>query len=188
MVVTRMTATSHGTGVGAAAGERGFGLIEALVGLLLLSAGLLGIGSAFAQGARALSGSNFDIIAREKAVEAVESVFSSRDTKTISWAEIRNAQGETGADGGVFLDDPQPLRLPGDDGLVNTVDDDAELEALVRPGPNGEIIRQPLDKFTRQIEIRTIDTALRQIRVIVRYQVGQQERVYELVTYISSYS
>lgn len=188
MVVTGMSNTSTALSRAGSHDEGGFGLIEALVGLLLLSAGLLGIGSAFAQGARALSGSNFDIIAREKAVEAVESVFSSRDTKTISWAEIRNAQGETGTDGGVFLDDPQPLRLAGEDGLVNTLDDEEELESLVRPGPNGEVISQPLDKFTRQIEIRTIDHALRQIRVIVRYHVGQQERKYELVTYISSYS
>lgn len=164
--------------------ERGFGLIEAFVALTMLSVGMLGIAGAFAQGMRSLSGSNLDIVAREKAVEAVESVFSSRDTKTIAWAEIRNVNGETGSDGGVFLDEARPLYLAGDDGLVNTADDSSVIETLMRLGQT----RQTLDKFTRQIEIRTIDQALRRIRVIVRYQVGQEEREYELVTYISSYS
>jgi hypothetical protein len=164
--------------------ESGFGLIEALVALSMLAMGMLGIASAFGQGMRSLSGSNVDIVAREKAVEAIESVFSSRDTKTITWAQIRNVSGETGSDGGVFLDAARPIYLPGADGLVNTADDSTVVETLVRLGT----ARQTLDKFTRQIEIRTIDSTLRQIRVIVRYQVGQEERVYELVTYISSYS
>jgi hypothetical protein len=177
MVVTTMTRSE----------ESGFGLIEALVGLMLLSVGLLGIGSAFGQGMRSLSGSGYDIIAREKAVEAVESVFSARDTKTILWAKIRNEQGETGHDDGVFVDGEQPLRLSGDDGLINTRDDSGELEAIVRETATGSV-RQPLDKFTRQIEITTVTTSLRQVKVTVRYMVGQEERKYVVTTYISSYS
>lgn len=164
--------------------ERGFGLVEALVGMLLLTVGMLGIGGAFAQGMKSLSGSNLDIIAREKAVEAIESVFSSRDTKTITWAEIRNVNGETGSDDGVFLDDEKALYLPGDDGLVNTADDSGDIETLVRMGDTEQV----LDQFTRQIEIRTVDDSLRRIKVTIRYQVGQERREYELVTYISSYS
>jgi hypothetical protein len=177
MVVTTMTVSS----------ERGFGLIESLIGLMLLSVGLLGIGSAFAQGMRSLSGSNYDIIAREKAVEAVESVFSARDTKTMLWADIRNEQGETGTDDGVFMDGEHPLHLAGADGLINTRDDLGEIEAIVRETEAG-IVNQPLDKFTRQIEITTISTSLRQVKVTVRYKVGQEERKYVVTTYISSYS
>jgi type II secretory pathway component PulJ len=167
--------------------QRGFGLIEALIGLMLLSVGLLGIGGAFAQGMRALSGSNYDIVAREKAVEAVESVFSSRDTQTITWAEIRNEQGETGTDNGVFMDGPHPLRLPGADGLVNTRDDDSELESVEQQTESGTI-RKPLNGFTRQIEITTVSQQLRQIKVTVRYAIGEEERKYVVTTYISSYS
>lgn len=171
----------------------GFGLVDALVGMTLLSVGLLGICAAFAQGANSIAGSNYDILAREKAVEAIESVFSSRDTRTIPWAAIRNVNGETGSDGGVFLDGPQPLRLPGKDGLVNTQDDSNEIESIVRPGPDGQLgtdddVRQPLADFRREIEIRTLNPTLRRIRVTIRYQVGAQERVYEVVTYISAYA
>lgn len=173
--------------------ERGFGLVEALVGFTLLTVGLLGIGAAFAQGMRALGGSNYEIIAREKAVEAVESVFSARDTKTITWAQIRNVNGETGNDGGVFLDGPKPLKLPGLDGLVNTVDDAAGLETLYAPGPDGQLgtpddLKNPLSHHTREIKITTVNVTLRQIVVTVKYQIGQEERKYVLTTYISSYS
>ena len=101
----------------------GFGLVETIVGLSILAFGLLGVAAAFSQGMRSLAGSNYDILAREKAVEAIETVYSARDTKTITWAEIRNVQGETGHDGGVFLDGHHPLTIAGDDGLVNTEDD-----------------------------------------------------------------
>ena len=173
--------------------ERGFGLVEALVGFTILTVGLLGIGAAFAQGMRALGGSNYEIIAREKAVEAVESVFSARDTKTITWAQIRNVNGETGNDGGVFLDGPKPLKLPGLDGLVNTVDDAAGLETLYAPGPDGMLgtpddLQNPLSHHTREIKITTVNVTLRQIVVTVKYQIGQEERKYVLTTYISSYS
>ena len=88
------------------------GCVETIVGLSILAFGLLGIAAAFSQGMRSLGGSNYDILAREKAVEAIETVYSARDTKTITWAEIRNVQGETGHDGGVFLDGPHPLTSP----------------------------------------------------------------------------
>jgi hypothetical protein len=173
--------------------EEGFGLVEALVGLTMLSFGLLGIAAAFAQGMKSLSGSNFDILAREKAVEAIETVYSSRDTKTITWAEIRNKQGETGHDGGVFLDGEHPLTLAGDDGLVNTEDDSDEIESIVQPGQDkllgtGDDIVRPLQGFTREIEIRELSPTLRLLRVTVRYKVGTEAREYEIVTYISSYA
>ena len=48
-------------------------------------------------GAAQLSGSHLDVLAREKAAEAIESVFTSRDTRTVQWAQIRNVAGEDGA-------------------------------------------------------------------------------------------
>lgn len=173
--------------------ERGFGLVEALVGFTILAVGLLGIGAAFSQGMKTLGGSNYEIIAREKAVEAIESVFSARDTKTITWAKLRNVTGETGSDNGVFLDGPKPLKLPGLDGLVNTVDDSAGLETLYSPGPDGLLgtpddQSNPLSHHTREIKITTVNPTLRQITVTVKYQIGQQERSYVLTTYISSYA
>jgi hypothetical protein len=47
---------------------------------------------------------------------------------------------------------------------------------------------QPLDNFAREIEICDLNNDLREIRVTIRYNVGQQRRQYRLRTYISSFS
>lgn len=179
---------------GARAGdERGFSLVESLVAVGLLAFGMLAIAAGFTQGLALMAGANLDILAREKAAEAIESVFTARDTRTITWAQIRNISGETGSDGGIFLDGPQPLAVAGADGLVNTADDGA-VESLMLPGRDGLLgtgddVPQPLTNFTREVEIRaTAKSTLRQLRVVIRYQVGREWREYSIATYISSYA
>ena len=60
----------------------------------------------------------------QKAAQAIEAVFGARDSHKVTWAQIRNVNGASGSDGGIFLDGPQPLPQAGPDGLVNTGDDD----------------------------------------------------------------
>jgi lactate dehydrogenase-like 2-hydroxyacid dehydrogenase len=62
--------------------------------------------------------------------------------------------------------------LPGPDNILGTADD----------------VVIPLTSFTRQIIITNIAANLRQILVIVNYQVGSLTRQRQLVTYISSFS
>ena len=172
--------------------ERGFSLVEAVVALGVLAVGLLMLAQVFTLGLGLLTSAGPDLIAREKATEAVESVFTARDTRTITWAQIRNRQGQSGADNGVFLDGERNLRMPGADGLVNTVDD-GPIESLVQPGPDGQLgtgddLTLPLTQFTREIEIRDVNANLRRIRVIIRYQAGKFRREYKLETFISSFA
>ena len=56
----------------------------------ILTVGLLGLAQAFYLGMQHMSTSSANLIAREKAREAVESVHTARDTRTITWAQIRN--------------------------------------------------------------------------------------------------
>jgi type II secretory pathway pseudopilin PulG len=173
--------------------ESGFSLVESLVSVGILSFGMLAIAAAFLQGAVQLSGAHLDVLAREKAAEAIESVFTSRDTRTIQWTQIRNVQGGSGNDGGVFIDGPQPLNLPGADGLVNTADDADELETLVTPGPDGLLgtaddVERALAEFTREVVIRDVSLTLRQLTVTIRYRVGELAREYTITTLISSYA
>ena len=87
------------------AARRGFSLIETVIAMGILATGLLSLAGVFVLGLRNLAGSSANLIAREKAREAVESVHTARDTRVITWAQIRNV-----AHGGVFLDGAQPLR------------------------------------------------------------------------------
>ncbi len=173
--------------------EAGFSLVESLVSLGILSFGLLAMAAAFLQGAVQLSGSHLDVLAREKAAEAIESVFTSRDTRTIQWAQIRNVDGEDGTANGIFRDGPLPLSRPGPDGLINTADDLTQLETLVTPGPDGLLgtaddVTRPLSDFTREIVIRDVSLTLRSLTVVIRYRIGRLWREYSISTLISSYA
>jgi prepilin-type N-terminal cleavage/methylation domain-containing protein len=177
--------------------EAGFTLAETLIAMVILTVGLMGLLQVFVLGMAHMASSSAEVLAREKAREAVESVHTARDTRVITWAQIRNVAG--GGGGGIFLDGPQPLRgIPGNegDGLVNTADDAGlPMQAVMTPGPDGNLgtaddIQTPLTNFTREIEIRDVagQPALRQVRVIVRYQVGGVSRTYTLTTFVSSFS
>lgn len=173
--------------------ESGFTLVEALIALGIMTVGLLSLAQVMARGMNMITSSPIDLIAKEKAVSGVESVFAARDTRVLTWAQIRNVTGGNG--GGIFLDGAQPIKVAGLDGLINTTDDGA-LEGLTSPGPDGQLgttddVFIPLPMMTREIEIRElspVNTQLRQIRVIVRYQIGPVVRDYILSTFISSFS
>jgi type II secretory pathway component PulJ len=179
----------------------GFTLVEALVALSILTVGLLGLAQAFYVGMRHMSTSSANLIAREKAREAVESVHTARDTRTITWAQIKNV-----SNGGVFLDGAQDLRTAGTDGLVNTADDATTctdrltnptcLETQRDPGPNrilgdADDVVMPLAGFSREIqilELNPVNPDLRQVVVTITFQVGPQRGTYTLRTYISAFS
>lgn len=185
----------------AARGTSGFTLIEAVIALAILSVGLLGLAQGFYIGMRAMATSSANLIAREKAREAVESVHTARDTRTITWAQIKNV-----SNGGVFLDGAQNLLAAGADGLVNTTDDATTcvdrltnptcMETQHDPGPNGLLgdtddILTPLVGFTRQIqilELNPVNPDLREVRVTITYTVGPQRGTYTLRTFISAFS
>jgi hypothetical protein len=171
-------------------------LIEMVIASGILASGLLSLAGIFVLGLNHLKSSSPSLIAREKAREAVESVHTARDTRVITWAQIKNI----GA-GGVFVEGNQPMNKPGTDGLVNTADDATEgLEEQISAGVDGILgtaddVHTPLRDFTRKVEITdlldaqgNVNPDLRQIRVTVRYKVADNWRTYTLTTYISSYS
>jgi prepilin-type N-terminal cleavage/methylation domain-containing protein len=191
--------------------DAGFSLLEVMIAMAVLAAGLLSLAGVFVLGLKHLSSSTAALVAREKAREAVESVHTARDTRVIGWCQIYNeGAARNGAcaaqPAGVFLSGMQPLRNPGPDGLVNTADDDG-VEEAVSPGPDNVLgtsddVRTPLQNYWREIEISEIVTNgtananLRRLRVrirfgnLVRSSSGElePERLYELTTFISSIS
>jgi prepilin-type N-terminal cleavage/methylation domain-containing protein len=171
--------------------ESGFTLLEVLVAMILLSVGALALASGVALSARRLTGSQDQFTASQRAAEAIENVTKARDTRVLTWAQIRNVVG-AGSDNGVFLDGPQSVRDPGPDGLVNTADDGA-VSAVITPGPDGLLgtgddEQRPLFGFTREIEIRDVSPNLRQLRVIVRYRTPQGITQFIVSTFLSAYA
>lgn len=180
---------------GSSSQEAGFSLIEVMVAIVILSAGLLSLVGVFALGAQRVALSTPMLVAREKAREAVESVHAARDNGELAWNTVRNV-----AQGGVFLNGEQDLRAPGNDGLVNTADDGA-IETMRKPGQDGQLGTQddevmPLTNFKREIRITPlnydsgvgVNPNLRQVQVIVKYKVEDSWRTYTVTTYISSYA
>ena len=167
--------------------EGGFSLIETIFALGIMAYGLLALASVFSYGLVNLRTGNSLLVAKEKAAEAIESVFMSRDTRVIGWSQVRNE-----AYGGIFLDGPQPMKVSGADGIVNT-DDDGAIEQVVLPGaddligtPDDEVIQ--LTNYTREITIIDIGVNLRESRVTIRYPYGGAYGEYTLTTYISSFA
>jgi prepilin-type N-terminal cleavage/methylation domain-containing protein len=176
----------------AASSEQGSTLIEVVLAMAVLTVGALGAAGVFTSGMQKATSSPGDLIATQKAAEAIESVFAARDTHKLTWAQIRNVHGESGSDGGVFDDGRKQLRLAGRDGLLNTVDD-GEIEEMRFPGPD-RIMRTQDDTFSelgtfwREITIKRVNDNLRTITVTISYQSGAQHRTFELMTYISNHS
>ena len=79
--------------------QRGFSLIETIMALGVLTVGLMGAASVITMGMSRVSSSPSDLIATQKAAEAIESVFSARDSHVLVWAQIRNVNGSSGTDG-----------------------------------------------------------------------------------------
>lgn len=170
----------------------GFTLIEVCVAMLLVATSALSLAGLIAFSARMTLGSQDQLIASQRAAEAVESVFKSRDTRLLTWTQIRNIAGQSGADGGIFQDGARDIRDPGADGLINTADD-GDVTTTVTPGPDGLLgtaddVHTPLSGFSREIEIRDLEQNLRQLRVIVRYRTFLGQREYVLTTYVSAFA
>ena len=169
--------------------ESGVSLVETMVAMLVLTVGAIGMASVFLYGMASATSSPNELIATQKAAEAVESVFAARDTRTITWAQIQNV-----AQGGIFVAGPQPMKIAGADGVLNT-SDDGVVETVVLPGPDQNMggaddITVPLTGFTRQITIASVGgaTDLRSITVTIVYQAGTVQRTYALTTYISAFA
>jgi type II secretory pathway pseudopilin PulG len=173
-------ASQHGS-------QAGFSLVETLVAIGVLTVGTLGVAGVFTVGVQKTISSPIELLATQKASAAVESVFSARDSHMLTWAQLRNV-----SNGGIFLNGPQPLKVEGPDGVVNTADDGA-IETVILPGRDQVIgtaddVTQTLDGYTREIRIVDLSADLRSVTVIIGYRVGGAMRSYTLTAYISSFA
>jgi len=169
--------------------QSGFSLLETVMAIAVLSIGVLSLAAVLGAGLAFMNTSQMDFIAQQKAAEAVESIFTARDSGALTWPQIANV-----ADGGIFSAAPSQLLDPGLDGILGTADDAQPVDCIVSPGPDGILgtaddTCAPLNNFTRTIAIsRNVngDNNLRQITITMNYTAGRLTRQYQLITFISA--
>jgi prepilin-type N-terminal cleavage/methylation domain-containing protein len=174
--------------------QKGFTLVETMVALAVLGIGLVALAAMLASSIAYMNSSQADFIAQQKASEAIESIFTARDTQAITFSQIQNV-----SQGGIFLDGPANLVDPGPDGVVDTADDLVNSpDTIIKPGPDG--ILGTADDIQIQLSVyynmkRTIVITpivgvnnVRMITVTVTYTTGSFNRSYTLTSYISQFS
>lgn len=167
--------------------QAGFSLVEVIFAIGVLTVGALGLAGVFAQGMQKTISSPGELLATQKAAEAIESVFSARDSHRITWAQLTNVSR-----GGIFVDGAQPLTTDGADGVVGTADD-GPVESVVLPGVDQRLGTADdktvtLSGFTRKIVLTDVSTDLRSITVTITYKSGATTRSYTLTALISTFA
>src|SRR5262249_4081241 len=181
--------------------QDGFTLLEVMVSVISLAAGLISVLALFGYSVSTMQTSQEDLIARTKAKEALESVFSARNSAQITFNQLQNK-----ANGGIFVDGFAPIYQPPRPHRTANTDADSTpahspLPALILPGPDGILgtaddVRMPLTNFQRQITFspvfdpgsKTANPNLRLVTVTVQYTVPQfGARKYTVNAYISRF-
>lgn len=131
-----------------------------------------------------------DQIAREKAMETIESIFTARQTNQIGFAAIQNQPN------GIFKSGMIALTDPGPDGIDGT-NDDVPAAPVTVPGPSGVLtgssppdVQISLANFQRQILITTDPNNgnLREIAVTIQYPgLNGGQRSYTMNALISAF-
>ena len=175
--------------------------------MVVMSVGMLAVIASFATAMQATQSAEEDLIARQKVLEAMESIYTARNAQQIPFAAIANV-----SNGGIFLDGPQPLKCAGNDGLVNTADDAVCItqagancpgtgaECMVLPGADGILgtaddVTMSLGNFTRTVAVTpvllpggAVNNNMAAIAITVSYtKPGLPTRSYTANSLISSY-
>lgn len=177
--------------------DDGFSLIEVMFAMFVIMVGMLATAMTIVNGIAAVFYTQEQLIAKQKAREALESVFTARSTQNVTFDQIQN----TNQSGGIFLAGFQSIRGMGVDGISNTSDDAATaVQAVNFPGIDGllgtaddEVVA--LTNYERKITIASVldtdghvDPDIRQISVEVRFQVNHIWRSVTVRSYVSRFA
>lgn len=186
--------------------QRGFSLLEVLISMAVLTVGLVSLLGVFGLAMASTQTSQQDMIAKQLANEALESIVTARNTSQLGWDDIQNVGSAFCSSGastcGIFLTGTNQIYNSGADGIFGTSDDTAAGEQTLEvPGPDGiygnpDDVRIPLTGYQRTILIspvydsnNNLVTSLRAVNVTVQYATTQARlpKTYVLSTYISQY-
>jgi prepilin-type N-terminal cleavage/methylation domain-containing protein len=173
--------------------ERGFTLLETMIAMVILSFGILSVAQVYTQGIQVSNSNQISFIAQQKAQEAMETIFTARDSGTLTFTNIANV-----SQGGVFLDGPRPLYAAGPDGVLGTADDDPAAPNVIVTGPGADNVLGTSDDtvinlnpwMTRTIVITPVNGTqkLNQVTITVNYTYQGRNSRFVLVSYISGWA
>jgi type II secretory pathway pseudopilin PulG len=173
--------------------QRGFTLLETMIAGVILSFGILSVAAVYTQGIQASNSNQMSFIAQQKAQEAMETIFTARDSGTLTFTNIANV-----SQGGVFVDGARPLCDAGPDGVLGTADDNCNIPNVIVTGPGPDGILGTADDtiinlnpwMTRTIAITPVASTakLNQVIITVNYIYQGKTSQFVLVSYISGWA
>lgn len=189
--------------------QSGFSLIEVMISMAVLTIGLMALLATLGITMAGNQTSQEDMIARQLASEAMESIFNARNTSQLPFSSIANT---TAVPPGIFLLNG-PLECAGPDGILDTADDtncltaagavcpNGGIECLTEPGPDGIVgtaddVVLSLNNYSRTVLITSLNDVngnviptLVQVTITITYTVPNMGhlKTYVLEDYISSY-
>ncbi len=171
--------------------QRGFSLLEVMSAIVVLVVGLVGLLSVLGYAVSSAHSSQEDMLAKQLASEAIESIFTARQTTQVQWDQIENMPD------GIFLNGFQPIHQSGADGIYGTTDDSAApLRTIRLAGVDGILgtaddRTRNLTNFQREIDIAPVDgtDSVRAVTITIKYAVStaRAPKSYILSTYISQF-
>ena len=177
--------------------QRGFTLIEVVVSMCVMTVGLLAMLAVFGLAIASTQASQQDLVAKQLASEAMENIFTARNTdqvdpamtppRGIVWGDIQNV-----SQGGIFVDGQMAISQPGSDGIIGTADDGPAMTLNIAD-PNGGLSGKTmgLTNYKRQTTITNVtgDGSVRSISIVVTYTTPRSPfpKTYTLSGYISQY-
>ncbi|MGH7484777.1 MAG: type IV pilus modification PilV family protein [bacterium] len=174
--------------------QQGFTLLEVLISMFVLTVGLVSMLGVFATAMAATQTAQQDMITEQLAQQAMETIYTARETANITWDQIQNVGGAGSP--GIFRTGLQPIKKVGTDGIMDTINDGASApQTMTLPGPDGIVgtsddVIMGLSNYQRNIAIANTPSAdLRSITITIQYTTPRNRfpKNYVLSGFISQY-
>ncbi|HZW95173.1 MAG TPA: prepilin-type N-terminal cleavage/methylation domain-containing protein [Candidatus Eremiobacteraceae bacterium] len=159
-------------------GQRGFALVEVMIAMVILSVGMCAVLASFGVAITATESAQEDLMARQKALQTLESIYTARNSQQIPWSSINNTSANPP---GIFAVGPQTMLCAGPVyGIVGVQGDTSPcttasgatcpnggVECMVLPGPDGILgtgddETLTLNNFTRTIAFTPVNLPVAQ--------------------------
>lgn len=157
--------------------EKGFSFVDVIIAVTIVLVGVLALSGAMSVALLRTQDTEEQLRAQQVVTSTLESIFSVRDLKTLTWEKIAYTTDPTP---GVFVAGVQPVYDgPGPDGIVGTADD--ATGTTVVPTYTREIVITPV------LDPDLLIYNAKRVLVRVNYKVGGGNRSEEIETWLTNY-